>query len=323
MRTERVGFYSEGACLRGLLRLPDGSASQPLPAIVQGSGWLGLAGSQSYEPWHGGFTDAGYAVLAFDYRGFGESEGEQGWVDPWSQLEDILNAVTCLQARPEVNPRLIGIYGMGGTGAGNAIIAAAVDSRIRCVVAQSVIADGAEWLRQMRREYEWVEYGQRLEEDSRRWTRRGEGERVDPRQDLMVATPERKQLNPKGDVDSRIQPEFYLRSADLLMQYRPIDYVHRIAPRALLMTSVENDAVTPEDHAVALYNRARAPKKLIRQTGTSHYKSYTENYPIILPQIVNWYDRYLRRAPVESREAAPEGALVHLQANARTQDSRR
>ena len=44
------------------------------------------------------------------------------------------------------------------------------------------------------------------------------------------------------------------------MRYRPIDFVHRIAPRALLMTCVEDDVVTPEDHAVALYERAGPPR---------------------------------------------------------------
>ena len=44
------------------------------------------------------------------------------------------------------------------------------------------------------------------------------------------------------------------------MRYRPIDHVHRIAPRAVLITCIADDAVTPEDHAVALYERAGRPR---------------------------------------------------------------
>jgi dipeptidyl aminopeptidase/acylaminoacyl peptidase len=313
MQTERVEFFSDGARLRGLLRLPDTLPGGPLPALVQGPGWLGLADAKSYEPWHEGFTSAGYAVLAFDYRGFGESEGERGWVKPDWQLEDFLNAVTYLETRSEVNPRRIGTYGMGGTGGGNAVLAAAVDSRIRCVAAQSVVADGADWLHRMRREYEWVEMLRRVEADRRRWVLEGGGEKVDPRQDLMVATPERTQVGHKRDVDFRIEATFYLRSADYIMRYRPIDVVHRIAPRGLLITSVEDDVVTPEDHAVALYDRAGPPKKLIRQAETSHYRSYAENYSALLPQIVDWYDRYLKYTSITSREMPMTEEVVYLE----------
>jgi uncharacterized protein len=113
-------------------------------------------------------------------------------------------------------------------------------------------------------------------------------------------------------VDSRIEPDFYLRSAEYILRYRPIDFVHRIAPRALLLTSVEDDVVTPEDHALALYERAGPPKKLIRQSETSHYRSYTENYPVLVAQIVDWYDRYLKQGPCVPKEALLTEEVVYL-----------
>jgi hypothetical protein len=302
MRTEHVEFRSDGVLLRALFRLPDAPAREPLPAIVQGPGWLGLAEQNSYVPWHEGLTAAGYAVLIFDYRGFGRSEGERGWARPDWQLDDWLNATTYLEARPEVNPRRIGALGIGGTGGGNAILAAALDPRIRAVAAQSVVADGADWLHRMRREYEWVDYLRRIEADRRQWVLEGTGEKVDPRQDLMVETPERRSVGHKRDVDHLVPNEFYLRSADYLMRYRPVEHVHKIAPRALLISAVEDDVVTPEDHAVALYERAGAPKKLIRQTETTHYRAYTDNFAPLMAEIVDWYDRYLAYTSIESRE---------------------
>jgi dipeptidyl aminopeptidase/acylaminoacyl peptidase len=127
-----------------------------------------------------------------------------------------------------------------------------------------------------------------------------------------VATPERKAVGPKRDVDARVTEEFFLRSADYIMRYRPIDYVDRIAPRALLMTSVEDDVVTPYDHAVALFERAGPPKKLIHQRETSHYRSYTENYAVLMPQIIEWYDRYLKYGPIETRTVAPTEEIVYI-----------
>lgn len=306
MRTEPVEFFSEGALLRGLLRWPDEPAAEPPPVLVQGPGWLGQANSRRYALWHEGFTRAGYAVLVFDYRGFGESEGESGWIDPEAQLQDIANAVTYVETRSDLDARRIGGFGMGGTGGGNAIIAAARDPRIRCAVCQTVVADGEDWLHRMRREHEWVDYLRRLDADRKRWVLEGSGERVDPRRELMVATPER--AGAKGHLDAGLEPEFFLRSAERLMGYRPLDYVARIAPRALLLTSVAGDAVTPEDHARALYDRAGAPKKLIHQTNTTHYGSQDDNYDELLEQFVGWYDRYLGSGQIEVREATRPAA---------------
>jgi len=68
-------------------------------------------------------TESGYAVLAFDYRGFGESEGERGRLVPAEQMTDIRNAVTYMQTLGEVDPERIGLWGTSFGGA-NAIIEA-------------------------------------------------------------------------------------------------------------------------------------------------------------------------------------------------------
>jgi len=297
--SERVEFYSEGELLAGYLRLPNASAEGGYPVIVHGPGWLGLAGAKTYEPWHEAFTAAGYAVLAFDYRGFGDSSGDKGWVNPFAQIQDIRNAVTFAGATERLDHRRIGIFGMGGTGGGNAIIAAATDTRISCVCVQTVVADGADWLHRMRREYEWVAFKERLALDRAMWVRENTGAIVDPREELMVATPERRERSPKKEVDKLVGSEFYLKSADYLLQYRPIDYVARVSPRALLVACVRDDVVTPEEHAVAIYERAGAPKRLIRQLDTSHYRSYVDNFAALAGQMVDWYDSHMLDVPIE------------------------
>ena len=74
MGIEEVSFYSGGVRLAGTLKLPD-PGSAPFPAVVQGPGWLGLRGAKLYHPYHEALLAAGIAVLVFDYRGFGDSEG--------------------------------------------------------------------------------------------------------------------------------------------------------------------------------------------------------------------------------------------------------
>ncbi len=304
MRAEQVCFYSEGAKLRGILRLPDDLGERPRPGIVQGPGWLGLKDAKLYEPYHERLTAAGYAVLIFDYRGFGDSEGARGLILPQLQAEDIRNAITYMQTRPEVDTRRIGLYGSGGTGGANPIYVAAVDQRVRCVVSNYAFASGREWLRRMRREYEWLEFLKRLEEDRTRRVLEGQSAMVNPREELMVATPERQQTAVKKDVDARVPEQVELRSAEALMEFAPEDWVARISPRAILFIATENDAVTPEDQTFRLYEKAGPPKKLILQKETSHYKAYQDCFDEVAPQIVEWYDRYLKYARVESWEQA-------------------
>src|SRR5579864_2705170 len=104
MREEAVAFYSEGIRLHGVLRLPD---AQPpatgYPALVQGPGLLGVAEAPHYLPWHQAFADAGYATLVVDYRGWGQSDGPRGWLRPDWQVQDIVNAVTYLEQRPDID----------------------------------------------------------------------------------------------------------------------------------------------------------------------------------------------------------------------------
>lgn len=307
MVTKPLNFYSEGKRLAAFLRFPSTELTGPAPAIVQGPGWLGLARSESYARWHEAFTDRGYVVLAFDYRGFGDSEGERGWVNPLAQVEDIRSAVSFLEGEVSVDPHRIGVFGMGGTGGGNAVIAAGTDARIKCCCVQTVVADGTKWLHDMRREYEWVDFQSRLTKDRIRWARDNVGERVDPREELMIATPERRSLSPKASIDKEIGSEFYLRSADYILRYRPLDYVSNISPRALLIACVVDDVVTPEDHALALYERAGPPKRLLRQHYTSHYRSYRDNFELLSGEMVSWYDSYLRDQATEVKSTDPRG----------------
>ena len=307
MRVEEVSFYSEGDRLAGILRLPDGPSSTPRPAVVQGPGWLGLKDAQLYLRYHEALTEAGFAVLIFDYRGSGGSEGPRDLLLPSRQLEDLINAVTYLASRDNVDEDNIGAFGSGGTGGGNAIVLAAADDRIRCVVSQVPVADGEDWLRRMRREYEWYEFLELLAADRSERVRTGRSRLVNPREEIMVPTPERRVTKVKRDVDSRVPTKVRLRCAEAILAYKPVEVVHMIRDAPLLIIGVEDDPVTPTDHALALYQRASAPKKLIMQRRTTHYAAYARYGDEIAPQIVDWFTTHLSRGPLDVRED-PGGA---------------
>jgi pimeloyl-ACP methyl ester carboxylesterase len=301
LREERVRFFSEGVKIEALVRRPDSLPPQAkgYPVIVHGPGFVGLAEMPAALLYDSLFIDAGFAVVAPNYRGFSGSDGERGWILPDQQLQDLINTVTYIETVSDLDASRIGAYGQGGTGGGNAIMLAAVDPRVRCTVSQSPVADGATWLRSMRREHEWLAYLDRLERNARSRVVEGRGEIVDPRMDIMVATPARTAARGGSATDNVTGSQFHLASAEHILRYRPIDFVDKISPRPLLLISLHRDVVTPADLcAELLFEKARAPKTLVRQNeAITHYRSYDENVDVVGPVVVDFFEKNLTEIP--------------------------
>jgi dipeptidyl aminopeptidase/acylaminoacyl peptidase len=296
MQTHEVSFFSEGCRLAALWRVPH-SFDGRLRAIVQGPGWLGLKDAKLYVRYHQSLTDAGFGVLVFDYRGFGDSEGSSQTLSVDAQVRDLVNAVTYLTTREDVDGDAIGVFGSGGTGGGNAIILGSIDRRIRAVVSQLPVADGADWLHRMRSEHEWLSFLHALDEDRKARVLTGTGRMVNPREEIMVSTPERRATSVKADVDDRIPSSVSLASADEILSYRPVDAAS-VLSTPLLVIGIEDDATTPTDHAVSIFEAARGPRALIMQRHTTHYAAYDQYWSVVTPRIVEWFDRYVRNGDV-------------------------
>lgn len=308
MQTEVVSFYSEGCRLTGYWRTPD-TVDGPLRAIIQGPGWLGLKDAKLYVRYHQELVDAGFGVLVFDYRGFGDSEGDRTRISFTGQLADLVNGVSYLSGRDDVDPECIGVFGSGGTGGGNAVLLAAVDSRIKAAVSQVPVADGEDWLHRMRSEWEWLEFLKGLDEDRRERATTGKGRLVHPREEIMVPTQERRTTNIKGDVDDRIPSAISLAAADEILEYRPLRAAETLTT-PLLVIGVEGDATTPTDHAVRLYETTKGPRQLIMQRRTTHYAAYDQYWERVTPRITAWFDTYLRSGGVVARTATDAGESI-------------
>ena len=136
---EDVSFMVEGASISGWLYLPEERAS-PVPCIVMGHGFGGTK-DMFLERYAVRYQEAGFAVLTFDYRYFGESEGEPRqlmWI-PY-QLEDYTAAVEYARSRQEIDPARIALWGTSASG-GYGIVVAARDQNIACVVGQCPALD--------------------------------------------------------------------------------------------------------------------------------------------------------------------------------------
>ena len=60
-----------------------------------------------------------------------------------------------------------------------------------------------------------------------------------------------------------------------------------------MVIGVEDDATTPTDHAVRLYDAAHGPKILIMQRNTSHYAAYDKYWEQVTPRMVEWFVQYV------------------------------
>jgi hypothetical protein len=145
----------------------------------------------------------------------------------------------------------------------------------------------------------------------------GKGEIVDPRDEIMVATPQRKAEVARGaadkaQIDAAVGSKFHLASVEHLMRYRPIDHEARIAPRPILIISLKNDAVTPQEFgSEALYEKALPPKTLVRQNeAITHYRSYEQNLDLTGPLLVEFYRRHLVSSRVTVLRANAAGFTV-------------
>lgn len=87
-------------------------------------------------PYVGDLLDAGYDVFTFDVRNHGASDVQPNFKPrPWItkyDVKDFRAAIDYLSARPDADPRGVGILGIS-RGGGSALCAAAGDERVRCL----------------------------------------------------------------------------------------------------------------------------------------------------------------------------------------------
>ena len=131
---EKIHFDSEGSTLTGNLYYPENyDSTKTYPAIIVSGSWTTVK-EQMAGLYANKLAKEGYITLAFDFRNFGESEGEPRFYEsPSLKKMDIENAVTFLESVPEVNKDRIGAFGVCA-GAMYTLMAASEDNRIKSVV---------------------------------------------------------------------------------------------------------------------------------------------------------------------------------------------
>ena len=281
-------FSCAGDTVRGWFLTAAGSGATTGPGVVFCAGYTGTKYAAFYVPYVDHLVKAGYNVLMIDYRGWGDSDGERGVIDPAAQVEDIRAGLTYLRGRAEVDEDRCGLIGMS-FGGGNVVRAAALDNRVRSCIGISSVGDGGLWLRQMRREYEWYELLDRIERDRVRRVAGEAAEVVSPVDDIMVQTPERRNTTVKGSLPpGKVPTTTPLWCAEEIRHFKPYLTAADISPAGLLLFAVDEDGVVPPIHSRMIYENAQQPKKLVMLHGREHYGAYLGRFDDIWPEIEAW-----------------------------------
>ena len=298
MTVRTMPFCSSGYRLDADLHLPDdGGAGAPYPVVIPASGFQGLKVIHP-ERFARALTALGYAVLAFDYRGFGESEGERGRLVPQEWAQDVRAAVDRVCVEPDLDAGRVSLLGWG-LGGGVVVAAAADDPRVRAVAAVNAVADGNRSTRNMHDEDSWRRLLERIAADRGRCATFGRSEITSP-WDIV-------RLDLDDKTDGYVGEELYkapgfgagvnLESADYLLRFSPETVAHRLAPRPVLIVHGEENRLHRPEEARALYAHADEPKELILLDGVGHTEWMFDEHPVFRG-LVDHLDRFF----VESLE---------------------
>jgi dipeptidyl aminopeptidase/acylaminoacyl peptidase len=288
-----VTFYSEGCKLVGDVYSPaDLQPGEKRSGIVLCHGYTGV--KDLYLPDNAQvLTEAGYMVMTFDYKGWGDSEGPRSRLAPYSRVSDVQAALTFFSTLPEVDPQRLGIYGTSYGGA-TVVWVGAIDPRVRCIVSVVGIGHGTRWMRSVRRPDEWYDLLERAEADRVRRAVTGQSELVE-RSDILLPDRQSAEL---AAAARRNNPAAIntipLEYVDDTLSFNPEWVVDKIAPRPILFITTDNDRLVPPEESEHLYKRAGEPKKLVILKGYGHYEVYTEPaFSEVMNATLTWFQEYL------------------------------
>jgi fermentation-respiration switch protein FrsA (DUF1100 family) len=277
-----IEFKSQGETCRGWFYTPD-EGKAPFPMVVMAGGWCYV--KEIVMPHYADFfVKAGLAVLIFNYRRFGDSDGlPRQHLNPYDQIEDYKNAISFGQTISEVDPDRVGIWGISYSG-GHVLITGGTDPRVKCIVSTIPVVEGYRNLRRVHGTVGFRRLMSAVLADRKRRYEGGDSEYIQmsaekPHETLCTwPFPETYQIF--TDIKEKEAPQHEHRSTiasvEHLMGYSVFPYVKRILNIPTLMLVAEGDDLTLWDLEIEAYNQiATEKKKLFVIPETTHMTLYS------------------------------------------------
>lgn len=263
------------------------------------------------------FHDAGFAVLAFDYRRLGESGGQPRLVLPIrDQLADWQAAVEFAPTLPGVDPSRLAIWGFSASG-GYVFPVAARNPQLAAAIAQTPNADGQAATRNMARHQKPLAM--------LRLTGRGVLDALGglvgrrPRLVPLVGEPGTVAMLTTPDAlhgDRALHADRYpdwqqavaARSTLRLGLYRPGRYASRVQCPLLVLVCDHDQTALAEPSVRAAQRAPRA--ELVRLPG-GHYEPFLGGHERAVEAELSFLGRHLLEPARADRAAAPADSALH------------
>ncbi len=293
-----VEFRTEdGVTLRGWHYRPEGGRG-PWPTIVMAHGYSAVK-EMYLDRFAEVFAAAGLAAIVFDNRNFGASDGDpRQEIDPWQQINDYRDAISYAETLPETRADRIGVWGSSYSGA-HVLVLGAIDRRIRCVAAQVPLISGHRNARRLIRADVVAGVEAVCAQDRRdRYAGKPPGMipvvSEDPAGPAALPTPDSWQwFTETGRTRAPSwRNEVTLRSVELFLAYEPGVYIGYVSPTPLLMVVALGDHLTVADEALAAYEQALQPKKLVTLKG-GHFDAYVADFESASAAARDWFGEHL------------------------------
>jgi len=226
---------------------------------------------------------AGYTVLAFDRRGWGESEGTvRQHMNPPDNVRDIRNATTYMLSRDDVDPERVAGVGVCA-GGGFMLQAGALDRRYRAVASigasygfrqqmrDDLGHDG--WIEQMRT----IEAGRLADYEAGRplVCQAGAPSSAPPGTALSLADePYNFYTSRQQQIAPTWRNELTQESMQNMAEYDATLYAPLISPTPLLVVHGTVDPVIPPRYARQVHATAGEPKSVVWIPTTNHVQIY-------------------------------------------------
>lgn len=281
---------SEGVRLAAHLYFLASLHGQRLPTIIMSHGWGGTAAL--LQPQARAFAAAGYFVVVFDYRGWGDSDSRviltgpapeashkdgqrftaevlevREVVDPLEQAEDIFNVIHWAVGEPMVDSQRIGLWGTSFSG-GLVVYVAARDPRVKALVSQ------AGYMGQPIERFPTPALARAYESGTAR-----------ARAELGYPPPRAREI---GNLQGAPIREKFLR-------YAPVDDAADAKGCAMLFIAAEHEELFPnQEHPALAYQHANEPKRYVVIPGIAHYGIYGEARSQATRLAIEWFDQHLK-----------------------------
>jgi pimeloyl-ACP methyl ester carboxylesterase len=279
-----------------------------LPTVIVAPGWGATAASLREDAVE--LARAGYLVMLFDYRGWGDSDGRlmltegrpvaaggaftaqvrelRGYIDPGEQAEDWFNAISYATTQPMVDAGRIGLRGSDLAG-GYVVYAAAHDLRVKALVSQVTWAD--------------LRPSKPYQPDPARVI--AEGDAAASRIASGQAPYPAERARAPGALGGSLVGAPVGNKAP---RWTPVDEANGVTQPALFVLAEEEELFSNVFNGQMACERVQGPRKMVMLPKITHYGVYGAERARALDAAIDWFDRYLKppgaptRVPVNLKE---------------------